>query len=68
MSGFEPDGEKVDQPEAMTKMPSSMVFRQGKLKERMASDRPRGEGQFNPDREHQDGESKPGRMLVSLVV
>ena len=53
MPGSEHDQEEAgSQEEIMVVLLRSLVFRQDRLEERMASDRGRGEAQTNPGREH----------------
>ena len=62
MPGSEHDQEEAGSQEEMMVLLRSLVFRQDRLEERMASDRGRGEAQSNPGRERQDGVVTGGNL------
>ena len=63
MPGSEHDQEEAgSQEEIIMVLLRSLVFRQDRLEERMASDRGRGEAQSNPGRERQDGVVTGGNL------
>ena len=62
MPGSEHDQEEAGSQEEVMVLLRSLVFRQDRLEERMASDRDRGEAQSNPGRERQDGVMTGGNL------
>ena len=62
MPGSEHDQEEAGSQEEMMVLLRSLVFRQNRLEERMASDRDRGEAQSNPGRVRQDGVITGGNL------
>ena len=62
MPGSEHDQEEAGPQEEVMVLLRSLVFRQDRLEERMASDRDRGEAQSNPGRERQDGVITGGNL------
>ena len=62
MPGSEHDQEEADSQEEVMVLLRSLVSRQDRLEERMASDQGRGEAQSNPGREHQDGVVTGGNL------
>ena len=62
MPGSEHDQEEAGPQEEVMVLLRSLVFRQDRLEERMASDRGRGEAQSNPGRERQDGVVTGGNL------
>ena len=62
MPGSEHDQEEAGSQEEVMVLLRSLVSRQDRLEERMASDRGRGEAQSNPGRERQDGVVTGGNL------